>query len=574
MKRLVGLMSDASALAAPFWKSEERRPALVLLGVVVALNLALVALAVTFTYWQNAFYNALEARDWNAFIALLLWWHRTGTGTWMPGFALLSVVFVLLTVYALYLRQALQIRWRRWMTARLSEDWLSARAYYRMSLTDQATDNPDQRIAEDVRLFVDHSLELSLGLMRSLTSVVSFVVVLWSLSGTIVVLGVSVPGYLVWCAVLYAAFGTGVSHAVGRRLVALNYRKQQVEADFRFDLIRILQNAEGVAFYDGEAEEKRNVARRFAHIVGNWRSIMTVTKNLTFFTSGFAQVALVFPFAVVAPGYFSGRISLGGVFQTSSAFVQVQTALSWFVENYQALTEWSATVARLRGFSFSLAKQSSGGGPVVAEDAGNRLELRDVTLHLPSGASLLDNADLRIEAGERVLLTGPSGTGKSTLLRAIIGIWPFGFGSIARPSASRMFFSQRPYMPAGSLKRILCYPRSAEEFSDQEVTETLRAVGLGHLAGSLDGVDVWDRRLSGGEQQKVALARALLIRPDWLFMDEATSNLDADAEDQFYRCLLQALPDSTFVSVGHRGELRRYHDRVLRVNAQLLSEEA
>jgi putative ATP-binding cassette transporter len=566
MRRLDFSFRHAWSLGAPYWRSEERWRARALLAAIVAVNLGLVAITVELTFWQRAFYNALEAKDWSAFIALLLWWRRTPGEGFVPGFGPLLAVFVLLTVYALYMRLALQIRWRRWLTEEYLAHWFADRVYHRVALTDPGTDNPDQRIAEDVRLFVDNTLILGLGLLRSTATLLSFVTLLWSLSQPLTLGGVTVHGYLVWVALLYAGFGTWLTHLVGHPLIALNYAEQKVEADFRFGLMRFRENAEGVAFYGGEADEKRDLSRCFGAVVDNWRAIMAVTRRLTFLTTGFGQLALVFPLAVVAPAYFSGRIPLGAIFQTSSAFVQVQTALSWFVDNYSLLTGWFATVGRLTGFSRSIAlARERKDGPSLSGVGARELTLGRLVLTLPGGRTLLRGDEVRISPGERVMLVGATGCGKSTLLRAIAGIWPFGSGSVEFPGGRRLFLPQRPYLPLGKLKRAICYPSPEESLSDQQVITVLDEVGLGHLADRLGDFGAWERCLSIGEQQRVALARALLLRPDWLFLDEATASLDPISEERFYTLLQNHLPRSTIVSIAHRESVARFHHRTLRI---------
>lgn len=572
MRRIGPFLRDAWHLARPYWSSEDRWKARGLLAVVVALNLSLVGMTVLLTYWQRAFYNALEAKDWDAFIALLFTWHTTEAEGFLPSFAIVAALYILIAVYQLYLRQALQIRWRRWLTEIYLTQWLDGRAYYRMALTDPVTDNPDQRIAEDARMFVDDTLSLGLGLMNSVVTLFSFILVLWSLSGPLNVLGVEIPGYMVWVALIYAVIGTWLAHLIGRPLVALNFTQQKVEADFRYALVRFRENAEGIALYGGEADEKRGLTQRFRALMENWWAIMTATKRLTFFTAGYTQVAIIFPIVVAAPAYFAGRIQLGGLIQTSSAFGQVQGALSWFVDNYARLTEWRATVERLTGFTRGVrAAATAHTGPVAAKGADAGLGIADVTLSLPDGRVLLDGASARIEPGEAVLLTGPSGSGKSTLFRAIAGIWPFGGGRVDLPATGRaLFLPQRPYIPLGSLKRAVCYPEDEAAFTDEAVTEALEAAELGHLVPRLHEADSWDKRLSGGEQQRIALARALLLKPDWLFLDEATASLDPGAEERLYTRLKEKLPGSTILSIAHRPAVAAFHDRTLRLEEKRL----
>jgi putative ATP-binding cassette transporter len=560
-----GLGSKSTALrvawtiARPYWISEDRWAARGLLAVIVALNLGTVGLLVALNAWNARFYDALQAKDEAAFFQEL------------GVFVALAVVYILLAVYALYLNQMLQIRWRRWLTDRFLDRWLAARAYYRLELAADGADNPDQRIAEDLKLFVADSLTLSLGLLREAVTLASFLGILWSLSGDLAIPGTDLvlPGYMVWVALVYAVLGTWLTHRIGRPLVGLNFEQQRFEADFRFGLVRLRENAEAVALYRGEAGEADALRGRFKALMANWWAIMRRQKHLTFFTVGYAQAASVFPILVAAPRYFAGEIQLGGLMQTASAFGQVQGALSWVIEAYVRLTEWSATVTRLGGLLAALdAAEAAGGGLATIEDGGDRLELADLTLRLPDGRQLLDRASLVIRRGDRVMITGPSGGGKSTLFRAIAGIWPWAEGRLIRPGGRALFLPQRPYLPLGDLRRAVCYPGDPAAFTDEAMAAALTAVDLAPLARRLDETDNWSRRLSPGEQQRLAIVRVLLARPDWLFLDEATAALDPEREAALHRLILDRLPEVTLVSIAHRPELAAFHDRHVAIDPQ------
>ncbi len=578
MRRLSGFFDDFWSIARPYWQSEERWPARGLLALVVFLNLALVGMSVLLSYWNREFFNALQEKRADAFWQLLFWWQDTDSGP-MPGFVFVAALYILIAVYQLYLRQALQIRWRRWLTREYLQDWLADRAYYRIALTDPGTDNPDQRIAEDLRDFVDSTLALGLGLLRSIVTLFSFILVLWGLSGSFTLFGIEIPGYMVWVALVYSVIGTLLAHWIGRPLIRLNFNQQKVEADFRYALVRFRDNAEGIALHGGEADEQRGLAARFQRLIENWWSIMVATKRLTFFTAGFAQVAAVFPIVVASPAYFRGAIPLGGLTQTANAFGEVQGALSWVVDNYRELTSWRATVQRLVGFMAAIAAARAatrnGDGVQATRQPGPDLRIEDVTLTLPDGRVLIEGARARIAPGERVLVAGASGSGKSTLFRAIAGIWPFGQGRIAVPEGARvLFLPQRAYLPLGTLRRALCYPLDAASVPEERLQAALTDAGLGHLAARLDEEESWDRRLSGGEQQRVALARALLVQPDWLFLDEATASLDPEGERAFYETLRTKLPQASIVSIAHRPAVAEHHERALRVKERHLVEGA
>jgi putative ATP-binding cassette transporter len=466
----------------------------------------------------------------------------------------------------------LEIRWRRWLTERYLRAWLADGAYYRMQLVARETDNPDQRIAEDVNLLISHTLSLLIGGMRAVANLIAFVAILWGLSGTLnLSLGwfsIALPGYMVWIALLYAITGTWLTHWIGRPLVRLNFDKQRCEADFRFGLVRFRENTEGVALYRGEEDEFRSFRERFGAVMANWWQIMRRQKRLTYFTSGYMQAAWIFPSVVVAPRYFRGELALGGLMQTIGAFSQVQDSLSFFVQSYTQIAEWCSVVERLSGFEQALehvrVQAANGHGVRRANGDDTRLTVKGVDLQLPDGQPLIANVNLSLVRGDTLLLAGSSGSGKSTLLRAIAGIWPFGRGEILRPADSRLLFlPQKPYLPIGTLREVVSYPMPAGGVDDAALREVLGVVGLSSLAERLDEPGHWARQLSPGEQQRIAFARALVQKPEWLFLDEATSALDEASEVRLYRLLRERLAGTTVFSIGHRATLRPFHARRL-----------
>jgi putative ATP-binding cassette transporter len=561
VRHFLATLAEVRRLAVPYFNSEDRWPGRILFGALIAIELSTVYITVLLNQWNLRFYNALQERNWDSFVAELAF------------FCLLAVAYIVLAVYQLYLNQWLQIRWRRWMTTQYLGAWLERSNHYRMQLLGDAADNPDQRIAEDLKMFVESTLALSIGLLGAVVSLGSFVFILWSLSAQapLHIFGSdwSFPGYLVWAALLYAAFGTWITHLIGHPLVRLNFNQQRYEADFRFNLVRTRENGEQIALLHGEPAERGRLMDRFASVVRNWLLIMSKQKQLTFFTAGFNQASIIFPYVVASPAYFAGAFQLGGLMQTASAFNRVEAALSFFINSYRTIAEWRAVVERLTGFQASIASGRAAAEvpPVIsvtARDGADKVAIKDLQVKLPKGAPLVQADGVAFWSGEQVLVTGPSGSGKSTLFRVIAGIWPFGSGEVATPvEAKLMLLPQRPYFPIGSLHAAVSYPADPGTFTPEEIRAVIEAVGLPRLAERLDEEAHWNRMLSLGEQQRLGLARAILHKPDYLFLDEATASLDEAAEAALYKLVEERLASTTIVSIGHRSTLRAFHRRRL-----------
>jgi len=566
MRPLGPILGDAWRLALPYFRSEEKWTARLLLVSIIVMNLSLVGMSVVLNYWNGAFYDSLQNKNWDLFIKLLFT-YRDGEAGFMPGFVPIVAVYIPIAIYRTWLNQLLQIRWRRWMTERMLTEWLSDRAYYTISLTaDPAgaggTDNPDQRIADDLRKYVEDTLRLGLGLLSNVVSLFNFALILWTLSGAFTLFGISIPGYMLWAAILYAVVGSVLTHLIGRPLAMLSFIQEKVEADFRFSLVRLRENTEGVALYAGEASEKASLSSRFAAVMGNFRLIMDRNRLLNALAAGYEQAAAIFPIVVAAPRYFSGEIQLGGLTRTAGAFARVQGSLSWFIESYQDLASWRATVARLAGFqqAIEVAHGLAGQGARLRPGGGEAVAADKLNLTMPDGTPLLSYSGMLFPKGQSTAISGRSGSGKSTLFRALAGIWPYGSGTVERPPGRYLFLPQRPYIPLGTLRHVLTYPADASGFGDNVVRQALSDAGLPQLAQHLDDDQPWTLRLSGGEQQRLAIARALLQRPDWLFMDEATANLDPEAESELYGTLRRQLPDTTIISIAHNPAVAALHD--------------
>jgi putative ATP-binding cassette transporter len=557
--RIASTLATIWRLSIPYFRSEDRWPGRILLGAVIAIELSIVAIQVILNEWYNRFYNTLQDHNWTAFVSAILF------------FCVIAAIYTVLAVYQNYLNLWLQIRWRRWMTQTYLRQWLNTANHYRMQLLGDAADNPDQRIADDLQMFVQYTLSIGVGLLNAVVSLCSFVVILWMLSAhaPLHLFGRDfvVPGYLVWAALIYAVIGTWLTNLIGWRLIPLNFQQQRFEADFRFNLVRTRENSEQVAALRGEAAERERHLDRFGQIVTNWIAIMNLQKQLTFFTQSYSQASVIFPYIMVSPAYFSGAMQLGGLMQTGSAFNSVQTALSYFITAYQQIAQYRAVITRLSGFEDAIqagrnAALQQPAIEVLPRAGASAIAIDHLHVRLPMGEPLVDAERIALAPGERVLVTGPSGAGKSTLFRAISGIWPFGSGQVSVPEDAKvMLLPQRPYFPIATLADAICYPARAGTFDDAQLADVLTAVGLPRLVSQLGVEAHWNRMLSIGEQQRLAVARALLQAPDFLFLDEATASLDEPAEALLYRVLHERLKSTAIISIGHRSTLGAFHGR-------------
>ena len=570
-------MSETTPLGTPaagspviaFWKTvrlwlsaPDRGNARWLIAGLLLLTLAQVGIQIRFNLWNRDFFNALESRDGAAFRAQIIFF---------LGLAALSMG---VAVYQLYVKQLIQLLWREWLTTHLLQAWLREGRHYQLEMANSGADNPDQRIAEDVRVAVDLAVDFATGLLTSLLMLMAFIGILWTLSGalqlTLAGRDIEIPGYMVWAALAYALIGTFLTWIVGRPLVRLNVAKTTAEADFRFGLNRARESGEGIALIRGEADEQRGLARLFGEVAGAVRGLMRSQRNLMWLTSAYGTLAMIFPTIVASPAYFSGAITLGGLMQIGAAFGQVQASLNWFVDNFSSIAQWRSAVSRVVVFRDLIeeldALVEDPEQPTISINEGTEevLAFRNLEVAFANGTTVIADASAEIRSGERVLIQGESGTGKSTLFRAIGGLWPWGAGEIdIPPRESMMFMPQRPYLPLGTLSAALCYPAADATYSLEEQGAALERVGLGRLTEQLGEEERWDRVLSLGEQQRLAFARLLLHKPRWIFMDEATAALDEANQDGMMQLVLDALPDAALVSIGHRPGLAAFHTRTL-----------
>ena len=552
MKSVSSYFGDWWRLVVPYFRSEERWIAIALLVGAIVLTLASVTVNVAFSEWNRRFYDSLQNKDEAAF------WIEMGNFGWIAALAIaFGVARGLVSPY-------LRLRWRRWLTGHYLSHWLDGRGYYRIEL-ERKVDNADQRISEDLRLLGFYTMTLLLGLISAVATLISFLFILWQLSGpmslSFIGLDVVIPGYMVWAALIYAFLGTWLANLVGRRLIPLNFLQQRYEANFRFGLMRVRENAEGIALYRGEPRENEVLEEKFTDVFNNaWRVLVT-EMQLVFYQIGYGQLAIIFPYIVTAPRFFAGAITLGVVMQTAQAFGQVQSALSFFIDNYTNVAELRAVMDRLKGLQIAIEDKPPENITVGAEAGRTDVGTSGLDLALPTGQTLLKDLNLTLPKGAWTLISGSSGSGKSTLFRALAGIWPFGHGRVLIPAGARvLFLPQKPYIPIATLRDAVKYPDESSTANDAEIVQALEAARLGHLAGRLDEEAHWSNILSGGEQQRLAIARALVFKPDWLFLDEATASLDEANEAAVYSVLKERLPQATVVSIGHRPSLRQWHE--------------
>ena len=551
---------DVWYLTKSYWQSKEKKKAFFLLGCIIALTLGVVYMLVLLNQWNNSFYSALQNYDAKKIFDELI------------HFSWLAAIYILLAVYSYYLQQTLILNWRRWLTTRFIDIWLQNKTYYNLQMFGKDTDNPDQRISEDVRQFVEMTLSFGIGILKAFCTFASFVVILYNLSGSLsfTFMGKTwtINGYMLWASLLYSVIGTYITHIVGRKLVKINFIQQKYEADFRFSMIRLRESAESVAFYCGEAQEGSVFKQRFKMLLDNFWKLVNKQKQLVFLNSGYSQIAIIFPFVVAMNRYLTKEVTLGGLMQVASAFGRVQDSLSYFVDMYSSIAQWQAVVMRLTYFGRHMHEVSQQAERFHVERfaAADVVEVNNMQINLPDGKPLLENISFTLHPGHSVLIKGVSGSGKSTLLRAISGIWPFVDGKIFLPERDKlMFIPQKPYLPLGTLRAALNYPGN-KPIDDTELIYLMDLCQIGYLKDMLDLEADWSHVLSVGEQQRLAFVRAHIQQPQWLFLDEATSALDEDTEATMYSLLRERLQQTTVVSVGHRSTLNKYHELVLRLN--------
>lgn len=551
-------IKDCLSLAKPFWTSPEKYKAFALITLVIILNLAQVSMTVIINKWYNGFYDAIQSFDKTTFNKLII------------RFCFLAFTAITFSVLAYYFRKLLEIKWRNWLTNYYIDKWFSYKAFYKTKFLNQISDNPDQRISDDINSFIVLTLDLSLGLLNSVVTLFSFVVILWNLSGNLNFnIGnhhITIYGYMLWAAVIYSIFGTYITFKIGKPLIRLNYQQQAYEAGFRYNLVRVREYSESIAFFDGEPTEHNHLMHKFRLVLNNFVSIIYRQMKIDIFGVGYAQVAIIFPYIVAAPRYFAKIIKLGDMMQISSAFGRVQGALSYFIEAYSSLSGWRATMDRLLGFQKAVAQSQQLSGITIQEGI-NTLELNKINLLLPNGKILAKNISLVLNTSDRLLIKGNSGCGKTTLLRTIAQLWPFVDGTIKQKlQIKSLFLSQKPYLPIDNLAFAISYPKTKNLPDKLQINTILTKCKLGHLIDSASTVEDWGNILSLGEQQRIAFCRILINKPDIVYLDESTSALDEETENELYNLLLSELPNTVIVSIAHRSNVAKWHNQILDFN--------
>ena len=549
--RLTGWGRQFMQITAPYFNPSRSVLPLLWLALMIFMTLFGVRLNVLFSFWYNGFYSAMQDLDAQAFWFMLL------------VFTTLATIHVGRALLNLYLQQAFLIRWRVWLTHALVERWLARQAYYRSQFVAGSADNPDQRIQQDVESFVGESLVLSMGLLDAAVSLFAFTIILWNLSGVLDLFGWEVPRAMVFMVYLYVIVATVFALKIGRPLIRLNFLNEQFNANFRYALIRLREYGESIAFYRGESVERANLLARFASVIGNAWAVVFRSLKFQGFNLAISQAAAVFPFIVQAPRLLSKQITLGDVMQTAQSFGQVESALSFFRTSYDSFASYRAVIDRLSGFLESMDSADQLPSARIAAGA-EQLAVKSLSVRTPSGRVLVEDLSFALEKSASLLIRGKSGIGKTTLLRGVAGLWPYADGEIVRPAGQHsLFLPQKPYLPLGTLRSALCYPASLQ--TDEQAAAVLVQCQLGHLTGLLDEEAEWARTLSLGEQQRLAIGRVLLNRPQLVFLDEASSAMDEGLEYAMYHLLRQSLPDAILVSVGHRSSLLDFHTQELEV---------
>jgi putative ATP-binding cassette transporter len=543
-------------LITSYWFSRKAPLAWGLLLTTITLNIGIVLINLYLNHWQGNFYHQLQYYNYAGFIGALL------------DFSLIGSVYIIISGFQVFFQMMLQMHWRQWMTHHYLQRWLHDKTYYYMNHLLHNADNPDQRISEDVHLLATNTLSLFLGLLKQIATLITFITVLWQLSGnlslTVNQTPITIYGYLVWAALGYSIVGTCLITRIGRPLVKLNVLQQGYEADFRYALVRFRENDESIALYNGETAEKNKFMRIFHNIYANYGKITITSKNITWLTVIYSQVSIIFAFLMASPRYFNNEIQLGQLFEISGAYWYVHSALSYIIDSFSKIAEWQSILIRLTQFTQNMRKAQLllkvTQDLTIHPPVNDSFIAKDLSIQCPRKEFLLKNLSLRVTSKDNILITGPSGCGKSTLLKTLTGIWPFSQGTLAHPPKEKVILvPQKSYIPIHTLYNVLLYPNLHTPITRHAMQETLKLCQLSFLTEQLDQENNWGKILSLGEQQKLAIARAILHQPDWLLLDEATSSLDTETELYMYALLKRTLPKTVLISVGHQDALKKFH---------------